>query len=89
MTNKTCQHNEDGFRDRAKDTCSKHTHDWRTRMEEPDIGDFAACKDGHSGIVTAVKDSFYGRMIFIIESDGRVYHFPLDMLAEPELEDMV
>lgn len=48
--------------------------------KEPGIGDFAKCIDGHSGIVTAVKDSPYGRMIFVIEADGRVYHFPLDML---------
>ncbi|WP_154473771.1 hypothetical protein [Clostridium porci] len=49
-------------------------------MKEPGIGDFAKCIDGHSGIVTAVKDSPYGRMIFVIEADGRVYHFPLYML---------
>ncbi|WP_165870582.1 hypothetical protein [Anaerobutyricum hallii] len=51
-------------------------------MKEPDIGDFAVCIDGHSGIVTAVNDSYYGRMIFVIEADGRVYHFPLSMLAK-------
>ena len=49
-------------------------------IEEPQIGDFAECIDGNSGIVTAVKDSPYGRMIFIIVADDRVYHFPLDML---------
>ena len=48
-------------------------------MKEPEIGDCAACTDGHAGIVTAVKDSPYGRMLFVIEPDGRVYHFPLDM----------
>lgn len=32
-------------------------------MKEPDIGDFAVCIDGHKGIVTAVKNSPYGRMI--------------------------
>lgn len=51
-------------------------------IQEPEIGDFAVCIDGHSGIVTAIKDSNYGRMIFIIEADGRVYHFPIDMLDE-------
>ena len=49
-------------------------------MNEPGIGDFAVCIDGHKGIVTAVKDSPFGRMIFVIEADGRVYHFPLDLL---------
>jgi hypothetical protein len=49
-------------------------------IKEPDIGDFAECTDGHSGIVTAVKDSPYGRMLFVIEADGRVYHFPLSEL---------
>lgn len=49
-------------------------------MKEPEIGDFVACIDGHAGIVTAVKDSPYGRMVFVIEADGRVYHFPIDML---------
>lgn len=51
-------------------------------MKEPDIGDFAVCIDGHKGIVTAVKDSPFGRMIFVIEADGRVYHFPFDMLLK-------
>lgn len=46
-------------------------------MKEPRIGDFVTSTDGHAGIVTAVKDNYYGRMIFIIEADGRVYHFPL------------
>ena len=49
-------------------------------MKEPDIGDFAVCIDGHMGIVTAVKDSPHGRMIFVVEADGKVYHFPLYML---------
>lgn len=49
-------------------------------MQEPQIGDFAMCTDGQSGIVTAVKDSPYGRMIFIVVADGRIYHFPLSML---------
>lgn len=48
-------------------------------MQEPKVGDFAVCTDGHAGIVTAVKDSPYGRMIFVITADGRVYHFPLTM----------
>lgn len=52
----------------------------KAEMNEPGIGDFAVCIDGHAGIVTAVKDSPYGRMIFVIEADGRVYHFPLYML---------
>lgn len=48
--------------------------------KEPEIGEFAVCENGHVGIVTAVKDSPYGRMIFVVEADGRVYHFPLTML---------
>lgn len=51
-------------------------------IQEPEIGDFAVCIDGHMGIVTAIKDSNYGRMVFIIEADGRIYHFTLDMLDE-------
>lgn len=46
-------------------------------MKESRIGDFVTSTDGHAGIVTAVKDSPYGRMIYVIEADGRVYHFPL------------
>lgn len=49
-------------------------------IQEPEIGDYAVCMDGHAGIVTAVKDSPYGRMIFVVEADGRVYHFPLSEL---------
>ena len=49
-------------------------------MKEPKIGDFAVCTDGHQGFVTAVRDSPYGRMILIVVPDGKVYHFPLDML---------
>ena len=55
-------------------------------MKEPEIGDCAACTDGHAGMVTAVKDSPYGRMIFVIEPDGRVYHFPLDMQLNRNIE---
>lgn len=55
-------------------------------MEEPEIGDFAVCTDGHFGIVTAVKDSPYGRMIFVIEADGRVYRFPLSDLEVQDEE---
>lgn len=51
-------------------------------LKEPLIGDFAMCMDGHAGIVTAVKDSPYGRMIFIIEAEGRIYHFPLSEINE-------
>lgn len=51
-------------------------------MKEPDIGDFAECIDGHAGFVTAIRDSPYGCMIFIIVADGRVYHFPVDMLDQ-------
>ena len=50
------------------------------KIKEPEIGDFAMCIDGHFGIVTAVKDSPYGRMVFIVVADGRVYHFPLSDL---------
>lgn len=49
--------------------------------KESEIGEFAVCENGHAGIVTAVKNSPYGRMIFVIETDGRVYHFPLTMLC--------
>ena len=52
------------------------------RMKEPEIGDFAVCVDGHQGFVIDIKDSPYGRMIFIALADGRVYHFPLDMLQD-------
>lgn len=51
-------------------------------MNKPEIGDYAKCVDGYSGIVTAVKDSIYGKMIFIIVPDGRIYHFPLSELAD-------
>lgn len=51
-------------------------------MKEPKIGDFAKCIDGHCGIVTAIKDTYYGRMIFVATADQRVYHFPLSMLEE-------
>lgn len=53
-------------------------------MKEPRIGDFVTSIDGHAGIVTAVKDSYYGRMIFVVEADGRVYHFPLADLKAPD-----
>lgn len=49
---------------------------------EPRIGDLAVCIDSHAGIVTAVKDSYYGRMIFVVEADRRVYHFHLYMIEE-------
>ncbi len=39
-------------------------------MKEPDSGDFVVCIDDHKGIVTAVRDSPFGRMIFVIEVDG-------------------
>ena len=58
-----------------KDSCEKWEH-----QEEPEIGDFAECINGHDGFVIDIKDSPYGRMIFIALADGRVYHFPLDML---------
>ena len=46
-------------------------------VNKPEIGDYAKCVDGYSGIVTA-----YGKMIFIIVPDGRIYHFPLSELAD-------
>lgn len=49
-------------------------------MKEPEVGDFVVCTDGHAGIVTAIKDSHYGHMIYVIEADGRIYHFPLSEL---------
>ena len=49
-------------------------------MKEPDIGGFAKCTDGSCGIVIAIKDSYWGRMIFVATADQRIYHFPLDML---------
>lgn len=49
-------------------------------MKFPEIGDYVRCIDGHNGIVTKIADSFYGPMIFVIEADGRIYHFPSDML---------
>ena len=58
-----------------KDSCEKWEH-----QAEPEIGDFAECINGHVGFVIDIKDSPYGRMIFIALADGRVYHFPLDML---------
>lgn len=53
-------------------------------MKEPEVGDFAECIDGHAGFVIDIKDSPYGRMIFIALADGRVYHFTLDMLCKDE-----
>lgn len=50
--------------------------------KEPEIGDFAVCVDGHQGFVIAIKDSPYGKMIFIVLANERVYHFPLDMLQD-------
>ena len=50
-------------------------------MNKPEIGDYAKCVDGYSGIVTA-----YGKMIFIIVPDGRIYHFPLSELADIQEE---
>ena len=49
---------------------------------EPEIGDFAECINGHAGFVIDIKDSPYGRMIFIALANGRVYYFPLDMLQD-------
>lgn len=46
-----------------------------------EIGDYARCIDGHCGIVTKMVNTPWGTMIYIIEADGRIYHFPTDMLA--------
>jgi hypothetical protein len=49
-------------------------------VKVPEIGDYVRCLNGHHGIVTKIAGSPLGTMIYIIESDGRIYHFPLDML---------
>lgn len=51
-------------------------------MKEPEIGDFVVCTDGHAGFLLEITDSPYGSMLFIACADGRIYHFPLDMLSK-------
>lgn len=49
-------------------------------MDVPEIGDYARCINGHHGIVTKVTTTQWGTLIYVIEVDGRIYHFPVDML---------
>ncbi len=52
-------------------------------MKRPEIGDLVQCRDGHMGILTAIKDSYWGLMAFFITADERIYHCPVaDLLEE-------
>ena len=41
------------------------------------IGDFVETIHGVNGILTAIKDTYYGEMAFIATSDGRTFHCPV------------
>ena len=41
-------------------------------MKRPEIGDLVQCRDGHMGILTAIKDSYWGLMAFFITADERI-----------------
>ena len=41
------------------------------------IGDFVETIHGVNGILTAIKDTYYGKMAFIATSDGRTFHCPV------------
>lgn len=47
-------------------------------------GDFVRSTDGHMGILTAVKDTYWGPMAFFIEADGRIYHCPMVELVKED-----
>ena len=51
-------------------------------MKKPEIGDFVQCRDGHMGILTTIKDTYWGPMAFFISADERIYHCPVADLVE-------
>lgn len=46
-------------------------------MRKVIIGDFVETIHGVNGILTEVKNTYYGDMAFIATADGRAFHCPI------------
>lgn len=46
-------------------------------MREVSIGDFVETIHGVNGILTAVKNTYYGLTAYIATADGRIYYCPI------------
>lgn len=49
----------------------------RMENKKPEIGEFVETIHGASGILTAIKPTYYGDMAFIATADMRTYHCPV------------
>ena len=49
-------------------------------MSNAEIGNYVETIHGVNGILTAIKDTYYGPMAFIATADMRVFHCPVSDL---------
>lgn len=51
--------------------------------EKFEIGEYVTTIHGVSGILTAIKPTYYGDMAFIATADMRVFHCPVSEVRRP------